>query len=131
MHHGAMYLVVSQAAKADCGMTRNGVTQHMEEPMEQVQETAVVAGFAGWIGQAGRWWRDRDSRQRSRAGKRQMFIVETLSVGPKQRVVLLRCGGDQFLVGTGPEGIQSITRVGEIPVTGELPVVTAGVAGWS
>ena len=93
-------------------------------------EAQAVGGVAGWLMQATEWWKQRGVRDRRRAEKRQMFIVESIQLGPKQRVVLLKCGGDRFLVGTGAEGIQSIVRVGAVPLTGELPVVTGGDERW-
>lgn len=41
-------------------------------------------------------------------GPKRMRIVETLSVGPKMQLVLVNFRGEHFLVGTGPEGVQTI-----------------------
>lgn len=45
------------------------------------------------------------------AERKRMRIVETLSVGPRKQLVLVSCGGEHFLVGTGPESVHTITRV--------------------
>jgi hypothetical protein len=41
-------------------------------------------------------------------GPKRMQIVETLAVGPKTKLLLVSCGGEHFLVGTGPESVQTI-----------------------
>ena len=50
-----------------------------------------------------------------------MRVVETLAIGAKKQLVLVSVGGERFLVGTGPESVQTIVRVR--PETG---AVTAG-----
>jgi hypothetical protein len=60
-----------------------------------------------------RWWVQRCLRQHRRAAKRQLFLVETMVLGPKQKVYLMKCGEERFLVGTGPDGVTSMVRVGE------------------
>ncbi len=96
---------------------------------EEAQERKI-GGFVGWVSEMSRWWQKRVMRERRREAKRQMFLVESIQLGPRQRVVLLRCGGDRFLVGTGADGIQSIVRVGAAPETGELPVVAGIDVRW-
>jgi len=41
-------------------------------------------------------------------GEKQMQVLETLSLGPKQRLVLVRCGEEKFLVGSGADGVRTI-----------------------
>jgi len=48
-----------------------------------------------------------------RTTEKEMSILETLDLGLRQRLLLLRCGDERFLVGTGPAGVQAITRVGD------------------
>jgi hypothetical protein len=119
-----MYLVTT------AGTTMRNTMNGTEKLDDDVAEVQAVGGVAGWLMQAAQWWKQRGLRERRRTAKRQMFIVESIQLGPKQRVVLLKCGGDRFLVGTGAEGIQSIVRVGAVPLTGELPVVTGGDERW-
>jgi hypothetical protein len=52
-----------------------------------------------------------NSRINQSAERKRMRIVETLSVGPRKQLVLVSCGGEHFLVGTGPESVHTITRV--------------------
>ncbi len=70
---------------------------------------AQVGGLAGWImAWAHTLWRGATMR---RDGKRQMCVIETLSIGGRKQLVLVSCGGEQFLVGTGAESVQTIVRV--------------------
>ena len=87
-----MHLVTKQ----ECG---GGMTQN-------------VAG--GWFGHlmrgivnlaAGEWGGSR------RAARRQMEVLETLNIGPKKQLMLVRCQGERYLVGTGTESVQTIVRV--------------------
>ena len=47
----------------------------------------------------------------SSVGGPQMQVLETLSVGPKKQLILLRCASETYLIGTGPESVQSILRI--------------------
>ncbi len=52
-------------------------------------------------------------RRTAREGRvRQMEILETLSLGGKRQVMLIRCGEDRFLIGAGAEHVIAIVRVG-------------------
>jgi flagellar biogenesis protein FliO len=42
---------------------------------------------------------------------RQMRLVETLSLGGKKQLLLVACGGERFLVGTGADSVQTIVRI--------------------
>lgn len=44
-------------------------------------------------------------------GGPQMEVLETLSVGPKKQLILLRCAGETYLIGTGAESVQAIQRI--------------------
>ena len=46
-----------------------------------------------------------------RATKRHMRLIETLPLGAKKQLLLVACDGERFLIGTGPESVQSILRV--------------------
>jgi flagellar biogenesis protein FliO len=43
--------------------------------------------------------------------KRRMSIVESLSLGAKKQLLLVSCDGEHYLVGTGPDSVQTIVRV--------------------
>ncbi len=61
--------------------------------------------IAGWVrGLTQSWPRERPDRQ--------MQLIETLALGGKKQLMLVSCGGEQFLVGGGSESIDSIVRIG-------------------
>jgi flagellar protein FliO/FliZ len=43
--------------------------------------------------------------------QQRLHIVETLSVGPRQKIAIIRCDNQEFVVGISPQGIQSIGSV--------------------
>lgn len=63
-------------------------------------------GIAGALLQ---WWAER--RSRNEASIRQLRIIEALPLNSKQKLVLVDCSGQRFLVGVGLEQISSITKV--------------------
>ena len=80
-----------------------------------VTRQSLVRGLSAWLIKANGWWKQRVLKERRRQARKRLFLVESLVLGPKQKVVLMRCGREQFLVGTGPEGIQSIVPIGGEP----------------
>ena len=73
---------------------------------------ARPAGLADWLLGLGRWWRKRELRDRRQEARRQLEIVESLSLGSRRELLLVSCAGERFLVGTGAEGVQTMVRVG-------------------
>jgi flagellar biogenesis protein FliO len=70
----------------------------------------TVSGLAGWVLSLLRGWRSRREMQRE-----QLKLVETLSLGGKRQLMLITCAGERFLVGGGPESVETIVRLkGEI-----------------
>lgn len=67
---------------------------------------AEVQGLAGWVLGLVRGWR----RQRT-ASQKQLRLVETLSLGGKRQLMLVRCGDESFLVGGGMESVETIVRL--------------------
>ena len=53
-------------------------------------------------------WLVRRWRERQSAGSESIEIVSGLSLGAKERIVLLRVGGEQILVGVSPAGMRSL-----------------------
>ena len=64
-------------------------------------------GWTGWIASAVRWLKT----PAERAQRKHLRVVETLTIGAKKQLVLVSCDGERFLVGTGAEGVGTITRV--------------------
>jgi flagellar biogenesis protein FliO len=70
----------------------------------------AVPGLAGWVLRLVRGWQGRRQLQRE-----QLRLVETLSLGGKRQLMLVTCAGERFLVGGGPESVETIVRLkGEI-----------------
>jgi flagellar biogenesis protein FliO len=64
-----------------------------------------MQGLAGWVFDLLRGLGKRD------AHVKQMELIETLALGGKRQLMLVSCGGEQFLVGGGPESVETIVRV--------------------
>ena len=86
----------------------------MSERMHLVAKSAGVgvtedtgAGLAGWLLKAFFVWRAGVRPDR----RKHMRVVETLALGTKNKLVLVSCGGERFLVGTGAESVGTIVRV--------------------
>ena len=43
--------------------------------------------------------------------ERSLKILETLQLGGRRQLMLVRCGQQQFLVGSGADGVQTIVAV--------------------
>ena len=66
----------------------------------------AIPGLAGWVLRLLRVWRGRREMQRE-----QLKLVETLSLGGKRQLMLVTCAGERFLVGGGPESVETIVRL--------------------
>ena len=63
----------------------------------------------GMIGWAWRWVRG--LRVGVRGGNRVLEVVETMSLGGRRQLMLVRCEGKKFLVGCGGDSVQTIVAV--------------------
>ena len=66
----------------------------------------AIPGLAGWVLRLLRSWRGHREMQRE-----QLRLVETLSLGGKRQLMLVTCAGERFLVGGGPESVETIVRL--------------------
>jgi flagellar biogenesis protein FliO len=89
---------------------------------------AGLGGLAGLLMKGWAWWQARGLEQQRRTAKRQLFLLETMVLGPKQRLVLMRCGTERFLVGMGAEGVTSVVRLEDDAESAGLPLVAGGEA---
>lgn len=64
-----------------------------------------VGGLAGWVLAAVQ------GLGAEHGPVKQMRLVETLALGGRKQLLLVSCGGERFLVGTGAESVQTIVRV--------------------
>jgi flagellar biogenesis protein FliO len=85
-----------------------------------------LGGLAGLVLRGCGWWKARGLAERRRLAKKQLFLLETMVLGPKQRVVLMRCGHERFLVGMGAEGVTSVVRVDDGPEPENVPLAAGG-----
>ena len=65
-----------------------------------------LQGLAGWL--LGFVRRRRSARQ---GQQKLMRVVETLPLGGKRQLMLVRCGEEHFLLGGGLESVETIVRV--------------------
>ncbi len=82
------------------------MTERVSDVAELKNFDGAGHGLAGWLMEA--WRRRRPMRER--VGKT-LQVVETLPLGARRQLVLVRCGEEYFLVGGGLEGIQAIVKV--------------------
>jgi flagellar biogenesis protein FliO len=69
-------------------------------------KTASPGGLAEWLlGLLG------GARSKRQAAVKQMQLLETLPLGGKRNLMLVRCAEELFLVGGSAEGVASIVRV--------------------
>jgi flagellar biogenesis protein FliO len=106
------------------------VTTEDKVSTERGARAVALGGLAGLVVRGWRWWRARALEQQRRTAKKQLFLLETMVLGPKQRVVLMRCGAERFLVGVGAEGVTSVVRVEDGPAPEELPQLVGGDGHW-
>lgn len=62
------------------------------------------------------------------AATRRLAVVETLMIGPRQRVLIIRCDNVEHLVLSGPEGtsvIESGIPASPLPITASLMTAEA------
>jgi len=80
--------------------------------MSRPSAARANGGLLGWlldvVGllKSGGWFATR------KAVPKQMRILETLAVGAKKQLLLVSCSGERFLVGTGPDAVQTIIWMG-------------------
>jgi hypothetical protein len=82
------------------------LSQGIEETKMMKAAANEERGLAGWLFRLLQGWRgEREVQQR------QMRLVETLALGGKRQLMLVRCCGEQFLVGGGIDSVETIVRV--------------------
>ena len=62
-------------------------------------------GLAGWI------FTLLCGRSQREMSRKQLRLVETLSLGGKRQLMLVSCGGESFLVGGGLDSVETIVQV--------------------
>ena len=90
---------------------------HVAGTLEQAQPSAGE-GLADWLLQALRKVL-RAARNPRRGRRTQMHLLESLSLGGRKQLMLVSCGGERFLIGTGADSIETIVplRAQMIPLS--------------
>jgi flagellar biogenesis protein FliO len=81
------------------------VLQCSEGTMARKAAAPEVQGLAGWVLGLLR------GLGRREAQVKQMDLIETLALGGKRQLMLVSCGAERFLVGGGPESVETIVRL--------------------
>jgi flagellar biogenesis protein FliO len=92
---------IKKANKTQCGLATSLLLW---------AQKAVTSGFGG-LG-------------RVRADKR-MELIETLQLGGKRQLMLVKCDGMEYLVGAGGDSVHSIAEMSPQQVTSAIPRVIA------
>lgn len=66
-------------------------------------------GLAGWLLEAVRLLWSRSTERR--LAEREMRLVETLSLGGRRQLLLVVCGSERFLIGTGADSVETIVQI--------------------
>ncbi len=77
--------------------------------VEQTSEKTApreLEGVAGWV-----LARLREYRGTCASTRKEMHLLETLSLGGRRQLMLVECGGQRFLVGGGAESVETIVQV--------------------
>ncbi len=69
-------------------------------------------------------WVLKRARLAPRGGRGAIGVIDQLAIGPRERVVLLRVGDAQLLLGVGPSGIVGLAPLAN-PIGVEPPVAPA------
>ena len=88
---------------------------------DEAKNKLQIGGLAGWAIAAVQ--RNRQNAA-ARRDERELRVVETLSLGGRRQVALVSCGEQKFLVGMGPDTVDSI-----VPVPNEARIIN-GRANW-
>ena len=81
-------------------------------------DAQTAGGLAGWLLNAARLLWSRSTRLRT--AERELEILETLALGGQKQLLLVLCGGEKFLVGTGAAGVQTIVQIARAEAASEL-----------
>lgn len=68
-----------------------------------------VQGLAGWLlallSRANATW------AQGKPARKHLRVVETMQLGGRRQLTLVSCDGERFLIGSGPDSVQTMTRV--------------------
>ncbi len=106
---------------------------HLVESGRLIDDAGSIEQERGWLHRAMEWLVDLAGgawMSSTRVKARRLKVIETLPLGAKKQLLLVSCDGESYLVGTGAESVQTITRVERrnvaagpaivVPVQGEV-----------
>ena len=70
-------------------------------------------------------------RKYALTGTKRLRVAETVSLGEKRFVALVRVEDCEFLIGGGTSGVSLLTQLGKTPATANVPQTELGVEGDS
>lgn len=82
---------------------------HLVRDWKSVERASEVDGLAGWL--LGIFGRVNLQWAQPRVQRKHMRVVEQLNLGGRRQLTLVSCDGERFLVGSGPDAVQTMTRV--------------------
>jgi flagellar biogenesis protein FliO len=85
------------------------------QAVSEAGRTALQLNQHGIAGALVQWWA---KRRANRDSVQHLQVIETLPLNSKQKLVLVQCAGQQFLVGVGLDQITTILPVG--PTEGSI-----------
>ena len=91
----------------------------------QRAQSPALGGFAGALWALFQHWQNGVRKPAAR----HMRVLETLTLAPRKQLFLVHCEGHRFLIGTGADGIQTITRVNAEATPATAPRQKAGLEG--
>jgi flagellar biogenesis protein FliO len=71
-------------------------------------------GLGEWLMARVRAWRGKSVLE-----QKQMSLLETLPLGGRRQLMLVTCAGERYLVGVGPDSVETIVRVSHEDVAGK------------
>ena len=105
------------------------VTTPAPDPFSWVELLKVLGGLFLVIAlMVAALWALRRAQPGFAAGGQNFHVLATLSLGPRERLLLIQVGGQQLLLGAGPQGVRTLHVLPE-PLTFSTPEA-AGFPEW-
>jgi flagellar biogenesis protein FliO len=70
-------------------------------------------GLVGWI-----FSLCRSKREERELRQKQLRLIQTLHLGGRRQLLLVECSGERFLLGGGPDNVQTIVRLQGVESSG-------------
>ena len=105
------------------------VTTSAPDPFSWVELLKVLGGLLLVIAlMVAALWALRRAQPGTAASTQHLRVLATLPLGPRERLLLIQVGGQQLLLGAGPQGVRTLHVLPE-PLTFSTPEA-AGFPEW-